>query len=188
MRILGIDPSLRATGLVLLDAVASPKPRAFMRHTVRPPAAGSLQSRLRRLVLDVEALLDDWDGWDAAVIEDITDQRHVFKRQPATTLTRLGAAYGALIITLDSYSAPLVEVPAGLWLPKTRTGNYAHAVRHAQHVAFRRSEIDGLVNATDDEVMAAGLAWWWAQEQRRPPALRADLTVNHPKGPRRKRK
>ncbi|MCF6192561.1 MAG: crossover junction endodeoxyribonuclease RuvC [Candidatus Hydrothermae bacterium] len=99
MRILGVDPSLRATGLVLLDLPV----REVVYRWIRPPRDLSLAERLQKIYQAAREVAREWEP-DAAVMEAV-----IFHRNPATAL-KMGAVRGVLLVALREEGLDVEEL------------------------------------------------------------------------------
>lgn len=167
--VLGIDPSLSATGIVALQRDGDPGAwRLVYRHTVRPPAKGALVSRLEALYRDVyKAVLTAIAGRPepmTAAAEDPSDFR-VPGKSGVSQLIRFGAGVGVALLAAQcachELGLPLVTYGVNEWIPKVggrRGGGWKHPMSHKDLLAQARLIIPGTTEATDDEVMASALA------------------------------
>lgn len=167
--VIGIDPSLSATGIVALQRDGEPGAwRLVYRHTVRPTTKGSLVSRLDALDRDVRAsVLQAICGRPeplAAAAEDPSDFR-VPGKSGVSQLIRFGAGVGVALLAAQrachEIGLPLVTYGVNEWIPKVggrRGGGWKHPMSHKDLLAQARHMIAGTVGATDDETMAAALA------------------------------
>ncbi len=99
MRILGVDPSLRATGLVLLDLPS----RRIQHRWIRPPREASLAERLQVIYQAAREATRAWSP-DAAVMEAV-----IFHRNPATAL-KMGAVRGVLLVAFGEEGLSVEEL------------------------------------------------------------------------------
>lgn len=165
MILVGVDPSLTATGLVILEEEGTTV-RLRGRHTVRAPAKGELSERLFELAAEVAHWLDNALPRPGVVLvmEDPTDFPGG-PRRSAGTAAKLGAAFGVVSVVVRHaarLAAGTVAVyPSQQWIPKQtgrRGGGWKYATPHKQVVWALRHLVPELEAATDDEVMAAGVA------------------------------
>lgn len=177
--VVGIDPSLSATGLVAL--LASRRPGGpFLdvavpqRLTVRPPRNGPLGQRLSALWGATYETLDTWlslrfgvtDWW--VVSENPMDYTAVpgQRYNSPENIGKLGAATGVVLeaawdvlATIEGGADHLVELGTKAWLPKTRgKRGGSHFMAHDDVVKLLRRAYPVLAGTTDDETMAAGVA------------------------------
>ncbi len=99
MRILGVDPSLRATGLVLLDLPV----RQVVYRWIRPSRDLPLAERLQTIYQAAREVAREWAP-DAAVMEAV-----IFHRNPATAL-KMGAVRGVLLVALREEGLDVEEL------------------------------------------------------------------------------
>jgi Holliday junction resolvasome RuvABC endonuclease subunit len=168
-RLVGIDPSLTATGLVVVELTPTTQ-TVVWRRTVRSHTGEDLLARLSQLATTVShAVVGATEAFPCAdvVIEDPTDQKLIGRNRNVGSICKLGAAVGAIMVSVArDIHLPMHAVPASHWLPKTQTGNFRHAVKHDVAKLLLRHQIVGLDEATDDEVFAAGVAVWWAHHSK----------------------
>lgn len=200
MRLIGIDPSLTATGFALIDADGSSCHLLARRTLVAGLPTMQLADRLDVLAAGAALVLADFlemstDPYkrivglsrdvEAIVLEDPTDQVHIGKdrQRSPTSIAKLGAAVGALMLVArratEGTPAIFQAIPAGMWIPKER----GHPVKHELHARQLRALVTFGRDAQDDELMAAGVAWYYARDRARPLQLQA----NYAPVPRRKR-
>jgi crossover junction endodeoxyribonuclease RuvC len=104
-RVLGIDPSLRATGLALLEfGTGSAAPRILKSVTVRVPARESAAEALASIHRAVTAMLALGTVRHAALEQSIFVQNH-------RTALILGSARGAAIAAVALQGIPVFEYP-----------------------------------------------------------------------------
>ena len=167
MLILGVDPSLTATGLVLLDTGVTPGPRVLLHSTVRPRSKGqSLATRLVELDRRVRDFLYDEVQYRTgseieAACEDPTDWKPhggLQGRVETTRIAKLGAAFGVAYLAL-AHTMPTTVYPTREWLPwkRNRRGG-VHFLAHADVKRLMLMAHPVLEGLTDDELMAAGVA------------------------------
>ncbi|WP_173982521.1 crossover junction endodeoxyribonuclease RuvC [Magnetospirillum sp. SS-4] len=108
MRILGLDPGLRATGWGVIDVVDN-RLRHVADGVVRSDAALSLAERLVQLHDGVNAVIAEWRPEEAAVEETFVN------KNPESTL-KLGQARGVVLLAparaglrVGEYAAALVK-------------------------------------------------------------------------------
>ena len=177
--VVGIDPSLASTGLVLLDRSLTDrgKTRGFAvtvvrRGTVRTRVQDPLVERLFQIHDGVGAFLRTVAATspvDGLYIEDPTDQQFIGRRRKLQTVAVLGAAFAASLLACREAVGDLaVAIPAGEWLPKSKSGVSSRGKAWAipqrstlTRAALRRS-VQGLEKANEHEVMAAGVALYGA--------------------------
>lgn len=177
--IVGVDPSLSATGIAALEHHGDPGAwRLVYRATVRPPAKGTLVSRLEAQARDLHhVLLTAIVGRPTpamVVAEDPSDFRIPGKSGPSQ-LIRFGAGVGVALLTVSRACAelglPLTTYGVNEWLPTqrgSRGGGWRYPVAHKHVLVRTRQRIPGTAEATDDETMAAALALTHALRTERP--------------------
>ncbi|MGF1450773.1 MAG: crossover junction endodeoxyribonuclease RuvC [Opitutales bacterium] len=114
-RILGVDPSLRGTGLAVVDCSPPGPPRLLASTTVRNPARFSQADCLRAIADAIEALLTQYRPTVAAVEES------VFVQNQRTALI-LGLSRGAVLTTLARANVEIAEY-APLRIKQAVTGH-----------------------------------------------------------------
>lgn len=175
--IIGIDPSLSATGIVLLRHVGDPGHwRVTDRVTVGASPKGSLAARLvglsfkfvRALEGVIARLETDPLGWvplaDVLVVaEDPSDFRVPGKGGPSHRF-KFGAGVGVVLAEAArrcvELGIPFETYGTKEWLPQSGRRGWRYNTPHDQVVAQAHRLIPGLEGATDDETMAAALAFW----------------------------
>lgn len=168
--VIGIDPSLTATGIVALERDETPLRawRVVFRRTVRPSAKLPLLERLDRLSRDVhqgvrEAIIGRQEPMTAAA-EFPSDFRVPGKGGPSQRFLfgcGVGVALLAVARACGELHVPLTTYGVNEWLPRQsgrRGGGWRHPMKHEQVIAQARLLIPGTKLATDDETMAAALA------------------------------
>jgi crossover junction endodeoxyribonuclease RuvC len=103
-RILGIDPSLRGTGLALIEFVPSRQPVLLRCRTVHVPPRESMARALAEIHRAVTAFLEDTDVRHVALEQTIFVQNF-------QTAQILGAARGAAIAAAALRERPVFEYP-----------------------------------------------------------------------------
>ncbi|OHE82777.1 MAG: crossover junction endodeoxyribonuclease RuvC [Verrucomicrobia bacterium RIFCSPLOWO2_12_FULL_64_8] len=102
--VLGIDPSLRGTGLALIEFAPGRSPVLLRARTVRVPARRSMAQALAEIHRAVSALLDEFEVWHVALEQTIYVQNF-------QTAQILGAARGAAITAAALREKPVFEYP-----------------------------------------------------------------------------
>jgi crossover junction endodeoxyribonuclease RuvC len=102
--VLGIDPSLRGTGLALIEFTAGRQPVLLRCHTVRVPPKHSMTVALGEIHRAVSAFLDGVEVRHVAIEQTIYVQNF-------QTAQILGAARGAAIAAVALRERPVVEYP-----------------------------------------------------------------------------
>lgn len=102
--VLGIDPSLRGTGLALIDFSGSRQPVLLRCLTVKVPATRSMASALGEIHRAVSSFLDDFDVSHVALEQTIYVQNF-------QTAQILGAARGAAIAAVALKNLEVFEYP-----------------------------------------------------------------------------
>ncbi len=174
-RVAAIDPGSVKAGMVVLQI--QPAPPGFIvpdpddvavlaRRTARPHSKDGFAVRMSEL----EGLIEEWAEevrrhWhpETWCIEDPRDFTTKQLRGRGTAVS-LGAAFGvacaAFSVCANRCSVDVVLVPAQLWIPKTRTGNFQHPMKHNAARDWLRNRWPALQALTDDEVFASGVALW----------------------------
>ncbi len=106
MRLLGLDPGLRATGWGVIDAAAN-RLRHVAHGTILPPREGTLAERLAALYRALVAVIEAQRPDEAAVEETFVN------RNPASTLL-LGQARGVVLLAPAEAGIVVAEYPANL--------------------------------------------------------------------------
>ena len=102
--VLGIDPSLRGTGLALIEFSGDRAPLLLRSRTVRVPAGRPMAAALAEIHRGVEAFLRDGDVRHVALEQTIFVQNF-------QTAQILGAARGAAIAASALRDLPVFEYP-----------------------------------------------------------------------------
>lgn len=145
--ILGIDPSLRGTGLAVVE-VKRDQRRLLKSHTVRLNAQATMPECLAEIYISISSMIEDFDASIVALEQTIYVQNF-------QTAQILGAARGAAIAAAAVLERPIFEYPP-LRVKQAVVG-YGRASKHqmAQTVMQLLSLDDAL---TFDEADAAGVA------------------------------
>ena len=106
IRLLGLDPGLRATGWGVIEADGN-RLRHVADGAVRPPVDGSLAARLAALRAALARVIETYRPDEAAVEETFVN------RNPASAL-RLGQARGVVLLAPAEAGLPVAEYPANL--------------------------------------------------------------------------
>lgn len=106
IRLLGLDPGLRATGWGVIE-VDGNRLTHVADGTVRPPPDGSFAARLVALRASLAGVIDTYRPDEAAVEETFVN------RNPASAL-RLGQARGVVLLAPAEAGLPVAEYPANL--------------------------------------------------------------------------
>ncbi len=145
--ILGIDPSLRGTGLAVVE-VKRDQRRLLRSHTVRLKAKATMPECLAEIYKSVSSMIEDFDASIVALEQTIYVQNF-------QTAQILGAARGAAIAAAAVLERPIFEYPP-LRVKQAVVG-YGRASKH--QVAQTVMQLLALDNALDfDEADAAGVA------------------------------
>jgi len=148
MRILALDPSLRATGYAVLEGTAE-KPVALASGTIKNPASRNSHECLVEIHDRIEALIQEHSP-EALAIE------LVIYVQNTRTAIILGAARGAALLAAARAGLPIHEYPPKL-VKKASTGKGA---ARKEQVSFMTRALFGLRhNPAPDEAdaLAVGL-------------------------------
>ena len=106
MRLIGLDPGLRATGWGVIE-VAANRLSHVDHGTIRPPHEGTLAERLAALYRALGRVIEDQRPDEAAVEETFVN------RNPASAL-KLGQARGVVLLAPAEAGLPVAEYPANL--------------------------------------------------------------------------
>lgn len=174
--IVGVDPSLSATGIATLELVGDPGAwRVSYRTHVGAPGPAKDRSLVDRLaVLEREvrgSLLAALVGRQEpmlVVAEDPSDYRAPKAGGPSQR-TKFGAGVGVVLLTARHVAGELgIQLETfgtAVWLPTQagrRGGGWRYKMPHKDVLAQTRRLVPGTQEATDDETMAAALAFWRA--------------------------
>jgi crossover junction endodeoxyribonuclease RuvC len=155
--ILGIDPSLRGTGLAVVLFVPPEKGRHIFSETVNPPKGASLPECLGAIAAAVERLI-------AAHAPDAVAVEETIYVQNFRTAQKLGAARGAAIGQAALRGLPVFEY-SPLRIKQAVVG-YGRASK--EQVARQMSGLLGLSRQLPfDEADAAAAAWCHAMTEGR---------------------
>jgi crossover junction endodeoxyribonuclease RuvC len=146
--VLGIDPSLRGTGLALLEFAPGRRPLLLRCQTVRVPARHSMATALAEIHRAVAAFLDGTEVRHVALEQTIFVQNF-------QTAQILGAARGAAIAAAALRDRPVFEYPP------LRVKQAVVGVGRASKVQVARTVMALLGHAhpiAPDEADAAGVA------------------------------
>ncbi len=146
-RILGIDPSLRATGLAVIETTGA-RATVTRRATVRIPAAWPHSRALLRLRQAVEACLAEETPAAAAI------ESPFFSRNARTALA-LGEARGVIIAACAAAGVPVFEY-APRAVKRAVTGRGAAPKEQVQRMIRALTGYEG--EATEDETDAIAAA------------------------------
>lgn len=103
-QVLGIDPSLRGTGLALVEFTQGRAPLLLRCQTVKIPASKSMAEALATIHRAIEAFLNDFEVRHVALEQTIYVQNF-------QTAQILGAARGAAIAAVALRELPVFEYP-----------------------------------------------------------------------------
>ncbi|MBW7849618.1 MAG: crossover junction endodeoxyribonuclease RuvC [Rhodospirillales bacterium] len=147
MRVLGIDPGLRATGWAVID-VADNRLRAVADGVVRSDERLSLAQRLAQLHEGVAAVIREHAPGEAAIEETFVNAN------PRSTL-KLGQARGAVLLAPALAGLPVAEYAPNL-VKKSLVGT-GHAAKQ-QIDAMVRMLLPGCLAASPDAADALAVA------------------------------
>jgi len=103
-RVLGIDPSLRGTGLSLVEIASGRQPVVLLSRTVKVPAKHDMAYCLGEIFKSVAAVLRDH------AVDHVALEKTIFVQNVATAQI-LGAARGAAIAAAALAEKPVFEYP-----------------------------------------------------------------------------
>ncbi len=152
MRILGIDPGLRVTGLGIIDG-GPHGPRHVWHGVVRVPSTLAMQVRLARIREAVRATAREW-GIEEAAMEAS------FVGRNARSALALGQARGAALLGLADAGVPLREYsPAEV---KQLVAGYGVGAKEqiARMVALQLQLADDPRPADAADALAVAIAHW----------------------------
>jgi len=172
VRVIGIDPSLTSTGLVVLETWREWREGSDVRcvldqrMTIRTHAQETLPARLVCIAEGVESFVrdegPDCDGRVRVVLEDPTDFQIRFpsRLRGHGALAKVGAAFaaaylGACRATASDTELVVETVPSQVWIPR--------GTKHARHRELLQRAYPTLARCNDDETFAAGVALWWVR-------------------------
>lgn len=169
MRVIGIDPSLTATGIVDLEVakVAAVDVRVDINWsaTIRTNPRQSLVDRLGFIASEMMQLLATAAiHHTLTVIEDVTDFRSIpGKKRKQSVISLTGAAFGVAVACATQFTSPVLYGTRD-WIPQERKNKFPEHKRMRSYIRERW----GLGDLTDDETFAAGLAIYGAWEVLEP--------------------
>ncbi len=102
--VLGLDPSLRGTGVVVVEFRANSNPVLLEHETIRVPASHTMPECLARISERIESIANRFPLNDVAVEQTIYVQNY-------RTAMILGAAKGAAVAILARRGLPVFEYP-----------------------------------------------------------------------------
>ncbi len=148
-RVLGIDPSLRNTGLVVIEFVPRKKPKLLFNQTVKLRGALSMPVCLGEISRAVSAVLD------STAVDHVALEQTIYV-QNFQTAQILGAVRGAAIAAVAVRGLPVAEYPP-LRIKQAVVG-FGRASK-AQVTGMIRSLLDLDEALAPDESDAAGAAF-----------------------------
>ena len=155
--LLGIDPSLRGTGLAVLSFSSGTSFRLLRSETVAPPQTADLPACLGHIAAAVERLIQQFQPQAVAIEETIYVQNF-------RTAQKLGAARGAAIGQAAIRGIPVFEYPP-LRIKQAAVG-YGRASK--EQISRHMSSLLGLVELLPfDEADAAAAAYCHAMTRGR---------------------
>ncbi len=186
-RVVGIDPALTNTGLVVLESDGPGDYRVTLHERVTTKAKASMLERLGQIRGAVDDFL--WEMVDesgerlfeAIVIEDASAQRatRTKNRQGVRDIAVQHLAVGVVIgvaqmflrflpdhLTERDDLPALAFVGVEQWMPNTKTGNFKHILRKEQALSYLHCQISIPDRASEHVVMAAGVARYWIEQER----------------------
>ncbi len=101
---LGIDPSLRATGLALLDCRKTDSPVLLFSETIRIGPKPSMTACLGTIFTRVDALLERFQ------VDEVAVEQAIYVQNFQTAMT-LGSARGAALASPSRRQLPITEYP-----------------------------------------------------------------------------
>ena len=139
IRLLGLDPGLRATGWGVIEADGN-RLTHVADGAVRPPVDGSLAARLAALRAALARVIETHRPDEAAVEETFVN------RNPASAL-RLGQARGVVLLAPAEAGLPVAEYPANL-IKKSIVGA-GHADKNQVAAMVRALLAIGRISSSD---------------------------------------
>ncbi len=128
MRLIGLDPGLRATGWGVIETDGN-RLRHLANGVVRSEGEDSLSERLRQIHAGLGAVLADWRPDTAAVEETFVN------KNPVSTL-KLGQVRGVVLLAPALAGVPVHEYAPNL-VKKSVVGT-GHAAKEQIHAMVRR--------------------------------------------------
>lgn len=175
-RVAAIDPGSVKAGMVVLQIELAepgfivPDPdhvSVLARHTVRTRRKENFAARMSHLLDQTEIWSEDVRrNWQPELwcVEDPRDMTPGKQLRGRGTIITLGAAFGiacaAFSVCANRCGVDVTLVSARDWLPKTRTRNLIHNMKHKPAREWLRARWPALASLTDDETFAAGVALW----------------------------
>ncbi len=144
MRIMGIDPSLRATGWIVVDAE---RMEALSWGVIR--TRGDLKSSLLKIRGEVSNILESYEPQKAAM------EAIIYHRNPQIAIT-LGAVRGIILLTLHDHKVETVEVQPS----KMKMGSTGYGKASKQQVANILRNIFSLPEVEDHITDALAAAYY----------------------------
>jgi hypothetical protein len=164
VRLIGIDPSLTATGVVDVStakvAALDLEVKLNWNATIRTHSKQTLGHRLIHIANQLKELLSaaDITDYTCIVIENTTDFRSIpGHRRKQRDVAVTGAAFGAAVAATSAFGDPELYGTRE-WIPMTRTRGARHFASHKLMREYIRTRWPELAELTDDETFAAGVA------------------------------
>jgi len=167
MRLLGLDPGLRATGWGVIEANGNNLSH-IADGAVHPDVNAPLSERLAALYAALRIIVEEFAPDEAAVEETFAN------RNPASTL-KLGQARGVVMLAPALLDLPVAEYAANL-IKKSLVGN-GHADKK-QVQAMVRILLPGAKPETADAADALAVAICHAHHRRAPALVQAGLRAS----------
>lgn len=174
-RVVGIDPALTATGLVVLESAKPGDYRVTAHETIKPRTNWPMEQRIRFLGERLDAWFSHYASHaDAVVIEDPTRQHATrTKRQNPQSIAVMSLAVGAVLSTAQDYHQTVAFIDVEDWMPRVKTGNLEHIMPGGQMVRYLHGQIQIPEGASEHVIFAAGVARFWIERERQNQKLRA---------------
>lgn len=169
MKILGIDPGLRALGWGIVDA----SQKALRWGTIRTNGVASLPQQLLFIERELLSIVES-ERPDAAVMEAV-----VIHKNPKSALV-IGAARAVVLLTLAHQEIPVIEIsPTNL--KKAVTGSGRARKCQVGYMVRQLLDLEGEVSSHASDALACALVGVWREKELRGGVLNA-LRSDRPTG------
>ncbi|MCA6085403.1 crossover junction endodeoxyribonuclease RuvC [Candidatus Endomicrobiellum agilis] len=144
MIVLGIDPGLSLTGWGVLEAFSRDKINPVRYGCIKTTPSVSLMQRLQNINAELQSIIDKYKP-EAVAIEEL------FFLKAAKSVTAVGQARGAIILTVSLNKIPLFEYnPKRVKIALTGYGSAdKHQMQHIVKTFLRLKEIPKPDDAAD---------------------------------------
>lgn len=170
-RVVGIDPALTHTGLVVVESNRPGSYRVVASETLKPRTAWDLLDRLNALRIGVGSFLFRHTDVLNVVVENPTSNAGTAastKRQHPHSIGVTGQAVGAVLATVleNRDRQDVAFLTPDDWMPKTTAGNFTHILAKPVLTRYLMGQIAFVGGESEHEIMAAGVARYWIESQR----------------------